>query len=697
MQITGFDDPIVAMGHAAVWIKALWSDPWAISDDLMPVTAEYAVAPTVSQATLAYNYGSIVREGNSQFVDYNPENYIDKFIKIATVGESGDLHQWHGIIAREALSPYGEGLAQPSGEQGLIAYGLESMLDLVTLHTANVLVEPSTDTRVTVDYLPTFNLPGGFGNASSSTYIDSLGPGAGQESYVFSPEGELWNDFDIAEYILKFNSPTGVRFVIGGQDDALRSVYALRDFHGSTVLSVLNLLIDRRRGLGWYCKYPDQDGGPVVVEVFTLIGDQQFVINGAIIPGNPRRASINLDGDEIVRPGIAKDITAKYDRILVRGARIKSLFTMRNEVDATASTFEKGWSDSLETDYQLAEVLSAGYVDLSDEEKAEINDEYRKTAPLLTDVFLKYIFSPDFNFRALSPVLFPEATWDGGVNLQAGNQFLFVMNRGLLDRLPLLSGYDYTNYPAANTAGDEFGHQYIAPFVLVFDDSDGKYKLIHALDDELTPFGVEVLDREIGLRLSGHPAHWLAKNHWSAGEPSLIDGPGNYADEFWFDWEKMLATVFMETDQRIKVEVAITPGAANTYEGRTKTIDVPSAEYWHVAANTVVGVGSGGQPQYINPVYVQFGLRNDGDILRTIADLAQFWYSRQRQAVSFEMYDMRTPFELGTILECQSNSLDTGSVESIVTSLQWDYRGGTVKTVTAFDELDFGALALLNR
>ena len=70
---------------------------------------------------------------------------------------------------------------------------------------------------------------------------------------------------------------------------------------------------------------------------------------------------------------IVQDAREQFDRIIVRGAKIKSVGTFRVE----NGDLVIGWTEEEETAYKAAASSASGYGSLTDEEKADLNDKYR--------------------------------------------------------------------------------------------------------------------------------------------------------------------------------------------------------------------------------------------------------------------------------------------------------------------------------
>jgi hypothetical protein len=122
------------------------------------------------------------------------------------------------------------------------------------------------------------------------------------------------------------------------------------------------------------------------------------------------------------------------------------------------------------------------------------------------------------------------------------------------------------------------------PFVLAYRDTapTGYFYIDQpsSLDD--IPGSVRMLDADFGFEIRMSPRHQLAKNHWGGATASLTSAPK-------YDWEKLVATVAVETDERFRAEVDVAGGDPD----RVLEIYVEDASLWWIAPDTVTDVTNG--------------------------------------------------------------------------------------------------------
>jgi hypothetical protein len=111
---------------------------------------------------------------------------------------------------------------------------------------------------------------------------------------------------------------------------------------------------------------------------------------------------------------------------------------------------------------------------------------------------------------------------------------------------------------------------------------------------------VSVSDTDWGVFLQATPNHLLALNHWSGATDSGTDPL--------YDYSKLIATIALETDQRLELTYELPEG-----DGSTMDIVARDAELWVLAPNTVVGVTPGGVLK-VSPPYA-WTIRNDAERL----------------------------------------------------------------------------------
>ncbi len=197
------------------------------------------------------------------------------------------------------------------------------------------------------------------------------------------------------------------------------------------------------------------------------------------------------------------------------------------------------------------------------------------------------------------------------------------------------------------------------------------------------------------------PNHLFAVNHYAntGEEPSVTDNLMGPNGEYWYemgaDWEDIIVTAMVETDQHLQVEWGVDLVA----ESRSLVIEMPQAEIWHVVEGTVYDLNDDdpvdkGPLKRVVLTEAARLLRDDTAMVKGVLASAVAWYGRVRYKVMLESPDMTTIPQIGTMLEGFTAVAgdDDGSCVSVVDihfgADRWRY---TVRTDAA--QLDFGAVA----
>ena len=642
-------------------IKKNWAGNWKTILYLEPVNATESANPNVSRAELVYHYGNIKREDKSGFSGTKPKNLADYYVQIIRVDKNGTYALWTGIIQDNEYDMHGATVT-PQGDQYITAYGLEHLLDRVAVQGAHCRADEAT--TINIGWTPTFNERHSRGSTllgNRSTDVNS------DEVYEFSGEGKEWSHLDILNYVMKYHQPGGITFALGGQYKILDGIKTVQRLEGLTVRQVLNKLIDRRRGLGWCIR--TTGSGNVSIHVFSVF-EKPISVGNIVIPPNQEQATMTFDNAIDIEQALIRLITStKYDKIIVRGARIKTCFT----VSFADGTLEKGWTGELETAYKLG----AGVED------TKINDTARG-ADKFEQVFQTFRFPNNWDWIVGGKTARPAIKKDGSLDITKPAP-VWNFNKTLERELPLLKGWDYSKEPAVNQNPSNSEAGFRQPFAAVqadVEDSESgvTYPLYFYVDklanaEVADNIRVDILDKEMGIHLQGSPNHELAKNHW--------DGAKDTGSEPDVDYETLIATVCAKTDTHLAVEVDVSENISSE-SAKTLIIDIEDAELSYILKGTVIDIIDGELVRYEGNGII----RDDSARLRTIAALAKAWYAQKRTAITLSLKNIISFSPVGTFIVSASSSWHQEPVGTVVSQRTWDFRSKTSQVETGFFEMD---------
>lgn len=690
VQFAAESGEIFGKQTAYCWIKTRWNnEDWVLERNLIPLRAEQASLPNISQAKLLWRYGAMKDYWSQAFSQFNQEEHRYLYVAIQVVNDDAPPWAlWAGVIPAEELTIHGSDASTPKGDQVVTAYGLEYLLDRRVLHEA-VLTD---GTRM--PWTPAFNRrqPQGLQLLGNRCFAP-LTPPPDPPIYRFGlgldgggAEPQVWTARQILEYLLYYtNGAVGGNdpyFRLAGPEKLLEFMEVLVDVveqDGYSVWALVKRLIDRRRGLGamvrWGLDDDDLPGGDVELACFSLV-DENVTVRDRELPKNENSFTKALDLDHSMPEAIVRlDETDRYSQIVVQGARAISCFSVSQAalLTETHAAMEPGWSAADETAYDAAE------------------DDIERKRERFDRVYQVFRLPQDFNFktqagRTLNPVFDGNGLPDFDAHaptLNLGHKFI--------NWLPLLG-------PAETSfEGETVEPRYLRPLVLVNvldaagDPTDLWIRIdepppdVDGLQGDMPRAAVVMMDRDLTIKLSPSINHILGRNHFP--EDALTQVTPAY------DHELMAGTVALEADTRPKVTInLVTPGL---WPGRTLLIDVDDVQTWLVAPGTILGTKADGAWEVYNGPWAVDGettlvgcVRSDAARLREVAALAQAWYGKTRVAVEYALSGLWAGVVAGMFLKSVWTGSNNEEVNSPVTAVEWDFERQTTTTRTGFIELD---------
>ncbi|MBN2711361.1 MAG: hypothetical protein JXR97_02865, partial [Planctomycetes bacterium] len=259
----------------------------------------------------------------------------------------------------------------------------------------------------------------------------------------------------------------------------------------------------------------------------------------------------------------------------------------------------------------------------------------------------------------------PTCRADGSINTN-GQSPLFMRGKTFLRRLLL-----------RNTAVDrDDAAEFMLPMVFIKDE-DGNYVQVDKIKtDTCTGCQVRMLDDCLGIEVAGNPNHKIALNHFS--DANVPDG-----EEPEFDYSTLVATVAMETDERLRVEA----GSGD----RVLRFIVPEAQCWYVNPNTVVGLKDGELYRFAAEEWGADSnvIRNDYELLRAKVELAHAWHSQTRALINLTLNDLGIYAPVGAYVTRSLHGSASQPIGTVITGIQWDFGNNAKTTITTgWRELD---------
>jgi hypothetical protein len=334
----------------------------------------------------------------------------------------------------------------------------------------------------------------------------------------------------------------------------------------------------------------EDDGDAIegfTIHVYALLSKPQ-VFAGATLPSNPDRVPVHRSSEQgMVQVRLDWGTAHRHDRIVVLGAPAVvclSLEGANNHVGAEMTSLVMKCSSELEAAYKaLEDEFRAGgrFEQVYQHFGAPLNWDFHK--PNGAQYGGTRIIVCDKEGNVQTEAAARQAAADAGETYTPRFQ---TVRRRTLRTLPLRVGYDYSVDPPVNENPTSHEAPFSKPLVWLWKvDLDAINRWVPAHEEGIDVHGAGL---DWGVELTVKPNHLLAKNHFADAVPSADSNVVPI-----YDHEDITATIAIEIDTRLRMEYEIPAGLGDP-DGSTKVIEVPDAELWWLAPNTVVGVSDYG-------------------------------------------------------------------------------------------------------
>lgn len=456
------------------------------------------------------------------------------------------------------------------------------------------------------------------------------------------------------------------------------------DVRSLTFKGALDYLIPGVRGFGWKIE-PQADGSWYVTVFPTIAGEGSTVYPTA----TPTDVTLPDGTSEVRSLGSGDDI---WDAVTVRGERVVSCGSLA----VSTGSLTRGWTTTQETAWRAGAAAGGSISNRRD------RTEQLREGPGLQDVFTLFpVVEPDtgsLSYTATSSTptsggpFFPRIEWDGEsatVDTSAYTDPNFPSTR-LLRSLPWPVG---VKADGTDTRTDEAKNKptYLEPKAFRYDAgasgdyAGGVWQDLSVKHRHRPGASISVDDRQAALRVKFSPAQWMAKNHWSSGDV-VTGGVNPLYENGIIDWEQLVLTVAMESDQRVSVtkyRSNLTPEKVR----RELILDVDGLHCWVVLGNTVLGVTSSGGAEATGATQI---VRNDYPVAERIATWAAGWAFATRTSVSISLAGVTPPAwgaigsMLGTVADGSATLTANSTVDAV--SISWTEPSPRVTVTTRLPE-----------
>lgn len=697
--------PIAIEIRPVVYTKTTWAGDWIEQPLLQAIGLTIAAAPSHSQATFLWKYGDAMlqaigsRKPDDRLKPVPRGDFLGNYVRV----QFGD-QIWWGVI--QDVSDARGGLINnkiPSGLQTYTAFGLTWFLDNCKPIRQSVVKNSSGSW--TIDRVIPFNAGTGDGRSGKSVAwknYDSTAKCYTDRSQSTTPEP--WTAAAAIGYLLNNFFPRNsagdelVPFVLADDADSYLG-YELPAvaYEGLTPWQVIVRLVDRRRGLLLTTTVVDD-------EIQLVVRSQNIteitLPSGTTIPANPDTRSYNFDSAyNVKQPTVDTTLITKVDQVRCFGERAGSVFTVR-----PGSNFEADWTTAQKTTYDQGASVLGSYSILSADDKAAANAD-RRAADDVERVYSWWRASNTWNGRSdtdptsgSAPFAFPKIDADGEADTATGAN---VMRGGLriADKLPLRAGVDYTSAAITpDTDGtDDIDADFLPPILLLKASAiraSGDAGWVHgerlnaAVDSgsekRLYEFSVDLSVREdnpgLILKTQGAPQHYLCRDLFTP-----IDTGDSVPSDKSLTSANWLATVYMQQDQYCRAQYPLEADLPERDLIRTLDLQIPHAYLDYVVPGTVLGVKGGELQKSSAGGFV----RDDRERLHDIARMAFEWHGQTRRVLRLGIRGIVSGFSVGHLITTIGRGQTVETINTAITSVAYDFTGGTMQIQTQFGELDF--------
>jgi hypothetical protein len=646
--------------YIKTWVMSLsagvpaWdSTLWVVENRLIPIRSQRVANGSTGQGTFRVLRKSRL-DDNLGLVTSTWTPTRGQYIAITTQactlpGAAGTL--WTGYIEDFDRAP----LRNSADDTGILtARQLGGVLDQVPLANPRVIdVSGALPGGFSLLSIPTANAEGltqgeVMGNAIAAPAAAQPGSGGStrmQWAANAATYGTYWSRWALLDHFAKWiyspilpaivlSAPAAVQTLL---DTSAKEVFKLQ---GLTFKGMLDLLCGASRGLRWYISY---SGNTWTVNILSALDAAVGSIPAATL------TPITLANDASIR--LTQSGFDVYDAAEVNGNTIVFGGTI-SPIDGTA---DKGWSAASETAYKVGASLDPSYAGLiTDEERVIANQTVRKTG-LLADVFARYVVAQDatFEFQCKNTAGVPSAgavqffcplvTWSGAVAAIDDTQDMapYPPEARILRQLPWVEGKrgDGTDLRAPEAQARP---KYLAPVALAY-QIPGEANWTNLARPPLAQFSAPDIHpdtRGPALRVAFEYQEMLAYADWAGAAPGEYRfDPTNTDNRGASDWRKLVLTVAMASDQRVKVATYRSGVTSTTYRNPLR-INRPDLHCLVMRKHSIIGLKADGTP---DEVATDTFVRNDFAVAQKLADEIAAFAFRPRQGAAITITAPHNP------------------------------------------------------
>ena len=676
----------------SVWTRAAWSDSWTLRPDLIPLEAQWNLAPETSTATLYRRFGYVQQPGTAIFSNYARETGRGYWVLIEYLADdlSGTNWYWVGYAERPIDSNYrpadaGYGIPE-SGEQTIPCFGFLKVLEQAYV-SSTVHVDPADDAELVRRKTGWIFNRGNLGNRHDAKADITEDSDTSPEAYGFAlptkVDADFWSTRDIVEHLLAFHLPTPgglagtIPFTITGLTNLPDWDRPEIETDGRSVADILDELVSVDRLLTYSLDPVGAPGSPpsissINITVHTTIASALTLPAFSSVPANGNLFTVVNTSDPHTEHSVTYDDSDVVDQVIVRGPPEIAVATFRhkdNPDEVDANELENDWTTQEATDYEDGARTGGEYehpdwATLAQWARREAN-EIARSNPAMQKVYRRLRLKSDWDGKANQEEVFLQEDEETYVPFLSICQFL--------ETLPLLSGINYEGDP---TAVDETnGQDPIPPIACLKNPDSGnldrfemfglKKAAMNLRLPDAIPFSIALhLNNDHGLKIDivpdGVPNHAIAGTGY-IGNVADVDQERTFGGHH---YNTVAATLAIQGDRRPYWAIPEAASVSGLDVVRRVIIDMdhPSMESVHIAAGTIVGFDSDGTPLTSTGGV----LRDPLPIIKSLCTMYSTFYLNSRRRVEIRTHRKPIAFQVGGIITTITNH---GTVDAVIRSV----------------------------
>ena len=694
--------------------RPTWQAAWTPQPHIHLERAAFGIGDAIGRARARREYGKMMRYNASTLATDTPLDTDKEFIKFEwspNLGPNDPQNQppqtWYGVIlgtddAMEGNKPV------DSGYEILRCMSLEWCLTRVQIDNAVVTDFTQTSSGTQIKRAVGFNLGDGDDSGPDEPRFNraKLKPGSHYHFTNDLDNADPWNVQNMLEYLLQVHNPfgaTGIQLQVLPATNGVMSWFhpAVRT-EGRTLFDVLNQILDRRRGYTWSLgvdrngdstdpKWQETDNVYLIIYSYADqdITDAQMNV---LLPASRQQKPLNnIDFPDPQQQIIRKDIQQRYGQIRGIGARRGAIFTM----GVANENMEADWSaaDKTRHDDGDPDATEANFSDLSDRQTLHdawrLNEENRH-------VYTRFRIPANWDGKAGGQLTCP--LLDASGNPTTFNVPFWWAGLRFSNRLPLREGWDYTNpaSPVPSTSGQTALRKCFCTYTDGTTVATSEQLRSHT-DEEIRKWnmGARVFADSRKPAMWSYPTgrpHQQALSHYNPANDKK--GDPDYVPIF--NWQNLKFTVYADWDEYVQ---EIYPAANEGKLGMEEVLVLRLGKEFRLdwlTAGTILDVKNGSQE-----VAAQSGgfIRDDRPQMQNILRVAWSYYSRPRVSVSIQsalVDDRLAILETGSaanhfvrlVTGALLTNLDGRTINSLVSSVAYDFSDGTTEINTDFARID---------